>query len=169
MAICGEKYERLLVTASGMTPEKVSRLSAVAFIGGEYSEWRDVALKVAALVRARWNTLNRAASAQSEAVKIQARVEAFFKSVEGLPSSTWLDPFTPDDVLVGNAIMVAREGTCLLELADDALKVSGLPVPKMAGGVRPSLAGMDWQKAGVFVGVLALLYTIQRDRSGGDA
>jgi hypothetical protein len=164
MAACGEAYENLLRTAAGQRPEDVADAGFGALGDAEYGEWLPVARRIGDLVRARWNTLRRSAAGAPAAAKLQGRIDAYGAELAGLPASSWSAPLTDDAELIGSAISNGREGLCLLELLDAALRATGKEPPPVPGATKPPEKRKGWGiLAALGAGLTALLYFGDRD------
>lgn len=133
MSYCGEPYAFMLVTASGRTPDDPWGLFAFY---EDYLEWSAVAKNVHLELLKR-RAAYESAVAQGDADshpregEIQRRLSAYEVAFDDLPSRAWYATFAVDhEEHVTNAINVATEGTCLMDMMDEVTEhYTGL-VPK---------------------------------------
>lgn len=137
MATCGQSYATMLVTEDGKTPDSPWNVFAGPT---DYDEWRDVAKKIGAEVYRRWDWMisvekrlkaefeeaGRSAEATPypERGQVKFMLTAFDEKLEDL-SHPILEVAALDftwEPSVRKAIDVGRDGTCMLEMLDKAVR-----------------------------------------------
>lgn len=125
---CGDKYQHLLVTETGRTPDDPCWLDSPWCIIGESDAWHNVADRVAAQVKLRIGLLGGKDAALSP--ELNERIAEYRKAYGKLSSSGFIDLLSPDAVLIDENIANAREGTCVMELLDERLEAANVPIPE---------------------------------------
>lgn len=157
---CGDRYKHLMTLPSGNTadyPWGNSWLSAPTF--WDYDQWKNRANEIALMASAQWKQLERVEEAkgtQEQRAQLIDRYNALVDRAIALPS-TIQEMMLPDDAswagAIDRAVSTAREGTCMLELIDDAIVASGSRPPALPGGNTPKV-GPDAPGSGKLSGTL---------------
>ncbi len=129
---CGDKYKDMIRTATGRTPEEPCALHENLCFPGEYDPWHIAAAAIARGVKLRWDALaqqEQKAETDEYSDALRNRFSGYVEQFDKLPSNTWGALLTPEVNLISEAITNMREGTCVMDLLDQAIEAAGGKAP----------------------------------------
>lgn len=169
MARCGKKYMSMVVTQSGLTPEKPWR----SFLGintpsiFEYDEWKVLALELSAAAHKQFRYLGEIEARVSDGAhhphwnRLLEESNSIQERAGELPDLIGLhfdptDPGLSHKNEVNDAVSVAVDSVCFLEKVDLAIDAYGVEVP--TPGVTPKSPPEKTDREGMgFLGTVGVL------------
>jgi hypothetical protein len=134
---CGKKYENMVVNASGYTTTNPYGSFATPY---DYSEWREVAFRLAVRVKVHFDRLKNTAGADADLVAgFGHEIEAIERSVDELPgiiAGTWNGITLVASI--SEAIGSATNSACLMESIDKETVRAGGTSPTEGDGRHAS-------------------------------